>query len=204
MTTSPHYQHLVGLIRHIILLYCYQVTAMDKLVRKYKVLFSKGKRQSRHSTDLSDRVTDFIKSSKEENVSFAQLGSLQSTKSLSLEENDTNVQKRIRKSASVRSCPDGSNICGLTDDLDDATADMMAMFRSKREDSESSSSRSSIKSKYSIQFETDNSDGEEEDGDNQEGLRLEEELYRDFVRHERLSISISQKDESSRYFSAFC
>ena len=81
---------------------------------------------------------------------------------------------------------------------------MMAMFRSKREDSESSSSRSSIKSKYSIQFETDNSDGEEEDGDNQEGLRLEEELYRDFVRHERLSISISQKDESSRYFSAFC
>ena len=177
---------------------------MDKLVRKYKVLFSKGKRQSRHSTDLSDRVTDFIKSSKEENVSFAQLGSLQSTKSLSLEENDTNVQQRIRKSASVRSCPDGSNICGLTDDLDDATADMMAMFRSKREDSESSSSRSSIKSKYSIQFETDNSDGEEEDGDNQEGLRLEEELYRDFVRHERLSISISQKDESSRYFSAFC
>ena len=161
---------------------------MDKLVRKYRTLFRRESEREegegqKLSSSLPDQVLELIKTS-EGAVSFAQLGSLQAT-------NDNPQSDRLAPDMS----PEESNICELTNDLDDATADMMAMFRNKREDSESSSSRSSIKSKYSILFETDNSEGEEEEADLEEGLE-QERTYTGFLERESLSISIGHHDES--------
>ena len=155
---------------------------MDKLVKKCKTIFQKEREETegqRSVRDLADQMEQLIKNSEDGAVSFVQLGSLQT-------EDDTPQSDTLG--------PEDSNIGELTNDLDDATADMMAMFRKKSEDSECSSNRSSLKSKYSIMFETDNSEGEEEEADCEEDLGRKEESYQEFAR--RQSISLGPSDES--------
>ena len=155
---------------------------MDKLVKKCKTIFQKEREETegqRSVRDLADQMEQLIKNSEDGAVSFVQLGSLQT-------EDDTPQSDTLG--------PEDSNIGELTNDLDDATADMMAMFRKKSEDSECSSNRSSLKSKYSIMFETDNSEGEEEEADCEEDFERKEESYQEFAR--RQSISLGPSDES--------
>ena len=157
---------------------------MDKLVRKYKTIFQKEREESedqRSVRDLAEQLEHLIKTSEDGAVSFVQLGSLRA-------EDDAPQSDTLG--------PEDSNICELTNDLDDATADMMAMFRKKSEDSDCSSNRSSLKSKYSILFETDNSEGEEEEADCEEDPERKEESYQEFAERQSLSISFGLSDES--------
>ena len=86
----------------------------------------------------------------------------------------------------------------LTEDLDSATADMLAMFGSVKLNSESSSARSSIMSKYSIQTETEtDSDDDELDAD-----QFEEEISPYFPGNRRFSMFVGQNIES-RYNLSF-
>ena len=106
------------------------------------------------------------------------------------EEEEQPPEMRLRN-PSTRSCPADSNLAAF-DDLDEATADLMAMVRKTGIDSECSSARSSLKSKYSIQFdETDNSDEEEPEGD-----QFEEELSSNFPGNSRFSMFVGQNAES--------
>lgn len=156
---------------------------MEKIARKYRIL----KRDWRKSNP--DTLDDF-NFSKEQNLSYVRLGSLEKSQSSSLEEEEELSVRRLRPE-SVRSCPADYNLEEGFDDLDDATADMMAMFRNIGLDSECSSSRSSIKSKYSIQFETDNSEDDEPEPD-----QIEEELIPNFPGNERFSMFVGQNTES--------
>ena len=154
---------------------------MEKIVRKYRVL----KRDWRKSNpDISENVK-----TRGKKLSVVRLGSL-ITKSQSLEEEEEFPEMRLRPD-SVRSCPADSNFDGF-DDLDDATADMMAMFRDTGIVTECSSTRSSVKSKYSIQFETDN----ETDEDEPETDQFDEEISPNFPGNERFSMFVGQNDES--------
>ena len=153
---------------------------MEKIARKYRIL----KREWRKSNPDILEDTNF---SRENNISFVRLGSLERSQS-SLEEEEE-IAERVVRPASVRSCPPEPNLQGF-DDLDDATADMMAMFRNTGLDSNSSSARSSVKSRYSIQFDTDSDDDEPEPD------HVEEELSSNFPGYERFSMFVGQNDES--------
>ena len=59
----------------------------------------------------------------------------------------------------TRSCPDASNLKGLTDDLDDALADMLTI-------SENAKNPGMYQSKPSIQIQDDPSENDESDGSN--------------------------------------
>ena len=156
---------------------------MEKIARKYRIL----KKEWRKSNPDSLEDSDF---SKENNLSYVKLGTLEKSQSTSIEEEEEIPESRLRPD-SVGSCPRDSNPDGF-DDLDDATADMMAMLRNIGLDSEPSSARSSIKSKHSIQFETDNSDDDEPEPE-----QFEEELLRpNFPVCQRFSMVVGQNDES--------
>ena len=157
---------------------------MEKKLRKLRML---KRKRSKSFPDM-------------ENL-YVRLGSLAKPQSKSLEkeeeeDEDVTERKRIR--------PDrlkDSNV--LTDDLDNATADMMAMFRNVSLDSECSSARSSfssIKSKYSIQFETetDNSDDDELGAD-----QFEEELRPNFPGDRRFSMIVGQNTDSRYHLPYF-
>ena len=104
-----------------------------------------------------------------EDMCCVRLGPLEKTQSKSLEKEDEDV---------------------LTEDLDTATAAMMAMFGNVGLDSECSSARSSIKSKYSIQTET------ETDSDDDEVDLFEEKLCPYFPGNRRFSMVVGQNNES--------
>ena len=162
---------------------------MEKIVRNFKIL-KKDKRKS------NPEILEDLNFSKENNLSFVRLGSLEKSQSLEEgrkeeeEEGELPERRRLLRPESVRSCPGDYNLEEGFDDLDDATADMMAMFRGL--ESQCSSARSSIKSKYSIQFDTDNSEEEEPEHD-----QIEEELPRaNFPGNERFSMFFGQNAES--------
>ena len=102
-----------------------------------------------------------------EDMCCVRLGPLEKTQSKSLEKEDEDA---------------------LTEDLDTATAAMMAMFGNVGLDSECSSARSSIKSKYSIQAETDSDDDEPD--------QFEETLCPYFPGNRRFSMVVGQNNES--------
>ena len=102
-----------------------------------------------------------------EDMCCVRLGPLEKTQSKSLEKEDEDT---------------------LTEDLDTATAAMMAMFGNVGLDSECSSARSSVKSKYSIQAETDSDDDEPD--------QFEETLCPYFPGNRRFSMVVGQNNES--------
>ena len=150
---------------------------MEKIARKYRIL----KRDWRKSNPDILEESNF---SRENNFSFVRLGSLE--RSQSSEEEEEIAVRVLRPDTSS---PPDSNLEGF-DDLDDATADMMAMFRNTGLDSACSSARSSVKSRYSIQFDTDSDD------DEPEADHVEEELSSNFPGYERFSMFVGQNDES--------
>ena len=150
---------------------------MEKIARKYRIL----KRDWRKSNPDILEESNF---SRENNFSFVRLGSLE--RSQSSEEEEEIAVRVLRPDTSS---PPDSNLEGF-DDLDDATADMMAMFRNTGLDSACSSARSSVKSRYSIQFDTDSDDDEPEPD------HVEEELSSNFPGYERFSMFVGQNDES--------
>ena len=152
---------------------------MEKIARNFRIL----KKDWRKS---NPEILEDLNFSKENNLSFVRLGSLEKSQSLEEEE----LPERRLRPESVRSFPSDSNLEDGFDDLDDATADMMAMFRGL--DSQCSSARSSIKSKYSIQFETDNSTDDEPEPDQSE----EELLSPNFPGNRRFSMCVGQNAES--------
>ena len=153
---------------------------MEKKLRKLRIL---KRKRAKSFPDL-------------ENLCCVRLGSLEMTQSKSLEkaeeaeeEEDVSERKRIRPD---RMRTEDSNL--ETDDLDNATAAMMAMFRNVSLDSECSSARSSIRSKYSIQFETETDDSDDEDGLGTD--QIEAELRPNFPGDRRFSMCVGQNNES--------
>ena len=152
---------------------------MEKIQRKYRIL----KRDWRKSNPDILEDSDY---SKENNISYVKLGSLEKSQSSSLDGEEEIPERRLRPESARNSA--SSNLEGF-DLLDDATADMMAMFnRNIGLDSQCSSARSSIKS---ILFDTDNSDDDEPEPD-----QFEEELSLKFPGYERFSMFVGQNDES--------
>ena len=85
----------------------------------------------------------------------------------------------------------------LTEDLDTATAAMMAMFGNVGLGSECSSARSSVTSKYSTQTETETDNSED---DQLEPDQFEEKLNQHFPGHRRFSMVVGQNNESRYNF----
>ena len=157
---------------------------MEKKLRKLRIL---KRKRSKSYPDV-------------ETLCCIRLGPLEKTQSKSLENEEEVEDEDVCERKRMRPEREGSEKSNpLTDDLDNATAAMMAMFRDVSLDSECSSARSSIKSKYSIQFETetDNSDDDELGGDQFEELRS------NFPGNRRFSMFVGQNTESRYHLSYF-